>query len=142
MLVAGACVVLGASFLEVTGFGFSLVCAPLLLLAGSGLTDVVAVANPVIGTMPRFVDDHTAASVNRSPPVHLPGLAVCRGLGGGLPIDRGGACCWRWTPGAPVGSAVALGSARDCRVPCFRNVTLGLVLVTGLITVGTSSTET
>jgi hypothetical protein len=49
VLVAGGVVVLGASFVAgVTGFGFSLVCAPLLLLAGLELADVVVV-NLVIG---------------------------------------------------------------------------------------------
>jgi len=54
LLVAGGVVVLGASALGgVTGFGFSLVCTPLLLLAGMGLTDVVVV-NLTIGLLTRL----------------------------------------------------------------------------------------
>jgi uncharacterized membrane protein YfcA len=51
LLVAGGGVVLAASILGgVTGFGFSLVCAPLLLLAGFPLADVVVVNLTISGT--------------------------------------------------------------------------------------------
>ncbi|MFD2093273.1 sulfite exporter TauE/SafE family protein [Blastococcus deserti] len=51
LLVVGGVVVLGASVLGgVTGFGFSLVCAPLLLLAGFPLADVVVVNLTISGT--------------------------------------------------------------------------------------------
>jgi uncharacterized protein len=54
LLIVGAVVVLGASVLGgVTGFGFSLVCAPLLLLLGMGLTDVVVI-NLTIGLLTRL----------------------------------------------------------------------------------------
>jgi uncharacterized protein len=54
LLIAGAAVVVAASLLGgVTGFGFSLVCAPLLLLLGLGLTDVVVV-NLTIGLLTRL----------------------------------------------------------------------------------------
>lgn len=50
MLVVGAVVVLAASVLGgVTGFGFSLVCTPLLLLAGFPLADVVVVNLTISG---------------------------------------------------------------------------------------------
>jgi uncharacterized membrane protein YfcA len=63
LLIAGAVVVLGASLLGgVTGFGFSLVCAPLLLLLGLGLTDVVVV-NLAIGLLTRLA---TVARLHRS----------------------------------------------------------------------------
>ena len=49
LLIAGGVVVLGASLLAgVTGFGFSLVCTPLLLLAGLRLADVVVVNLAII----------------------------------------------------------------------------------------------
>jgi len=51
LLIAGGIVVLGASVLGgVTGFGFSLVCTPLLLLAGFALPDVVIVNLTISGT--------------------------------------------------------------------------------------------
>ncbi len=54
LLVVGGVVVLGASVLGgVTGFGFSLMCAPLLLLAGFPLADVVVV-NLTISGMTRL----------------------------------------------------------------------------------------
>jgi uncharacterized membrane protein YfcA len=54
LLIVGGVVVLGASVLGgVTGFGFSLVCTPLLLLLGMGLTDVVVV-NLTIGLLTRL----------------------------------------------------------------------------------------
>jgi hypothetical protein len=63
LLIAGAVVVLAASLLGgVTGFGFSLVCAPLLLLLGLGLTDVVVV-NLSIGLLTRLA---TVARMHRS----------------------------------------------------------------------------
>jgi uncharacterized membrane protein YfcA len=63
LLIAGAVVVLGASLLGgVTGFGFSLVCTPLLLLLGLGLTDVVVV-NLSIGLLTRLA---TVARLHRS----------------------------------------------------------------------------
>jgi uncharacterized protein len=63
LLLAGAAVVVGASVLGgVTGFGFSLVCAPLLLLMGLGLTDVVVV-NLAIGLVTRLA---TVARLHRS----------------------------------------------------------------------------
>lgn len=50
LLVVGAVVVLAASVLGgVTGFGFSLVCTPLLLLAGFPLADVVVVNLTISG---------------------------------------------------------------------------------------------
>jgi uncharacterized membrane protein YfcA len=53
LLLAGAVVVFLASVLGgVTGFGFSLVCAPLLLLAGVPLRDVVIV-NLTVGVVTR-----------------------------------------------------------------------------------------
>ena len=54
LVLGGGAVVFGASALAgLTGFGFSLVCAPLLLLAGMGLTDVVVV-NLTIGLVTRL----------------------------------------------------------------------------------------
>ncbi len=51
LLGVGGVVVLGASVLGgVTGFGFSLMCAPLLLLAGVPLADVVVVNLAISGT--------------------------------------------------------------------------------------------
>ncbi|WP_216870555.1 sulfite exporter TauE/SafE family protein [Modestobacter excelsi] len=82
LLVAGGVVVLGASLLGgVTGFGFSLVCTPVLLLIGMELTDVVVV-NLAIGLLTRLA---TIARLHRS--VHrrraadlvagsLPGLLI------------------------------------------------------------------
>lgn len=50
LLIVGAAVVLAASVLGgVTGFGFSLVCTPLLLLAGFPLADVVVVNLTISG---------------------------------------------------------------------------------------------
>jgi uncharacterized membrane protein YfcA len=50
LLIAGGLVVLGASVLGgVTGFGFALVCTPLLLLAGFPLQDVVVVNLTISG---------------------------------------------------------------------------------------------
>ena len=50
LLIAGGAVVLGASVLGgVTGFGFALVCTPLLLLAGFPLADVVVVNLTISG---------------------------------------------------------------------------------------------
>ena len=50
LLIAGGAVVLGASILGgVTGFGFALVCTPLLLLAGFPLQDVVVVNLTISG---------------------------------------------------------------------------------------------
>ena len=55
LLIAGGVVVLGASVLGgVTGFGFALVCTPLLLLAGFALQDVVVV-NLTISGLTRVV---------------------------------------------------------------------------------------
>ncbi|WP_171058004.1 sulfite exporter TauE/SafE family protein [Modestobacter altitudinis] len=63
LLVAGGVVVLGASLLGgVTGFGFSLVCTPVLLLLGMELTDVVVV-NLAIGLLTRLA---TIARLHRS----------------------------------------------------------------------------
>ncbi|WP_222268629.1 sulfite exporter TauE/SafE family protein [Modestobacter marinus] len=63
LVLSGAAVVVGASLLGgVTGFGFSLVCAPLLLLLGMGLTDVVVV-NLTIGLLTRLA---TVARLHRS----------------------------------------------------------------------------
>jgi len=54
LLIAGAVVVCGASALAgVTGFGFALVCTPLLLLAGFPLAQVVVV-NLAIGMITRL----------------------------------------------------------------------------------------
>jgi uncharacterized membrane protein YfcA len=82
LLVAGGVVVLGASFLGgLTGFGFSLVCAPILLLAGFGLADVVAV-NLVIGLVTRLTTIvRLRRSVNRRRSAYLvlgcvPGLLL------------------------------------------------------------------
>jgi uncharacterized membrane protein YfcA len=246
VLLAGGVVVLGASFLGgVTGFGFSLVCAPLLLLAGFGLGDVVVV-NLVIGLVTRlstimrlrrWVNRRRSAylvlgclpglllgfltrdaiggdglkataggvavavacflllrppaprpagagpvpwlatgvagllggflgittSLNGPPPVILlarqdaeprefvADLAVyfifCNGLalvlialGGGIPVDRIGLLLACWTPGALLGNAVGLACGARLPVALFRRLTLGLVMVTGLITVATSVT--
>jgi uncharacterized protein len=63
LVIVGGAVVLGASVLGgVTGFGFSLVCTPLLLLLGMGLTDVVVV-NLAIGLVTRVA---TVARMHRS----------------------------------------------------------------------------
>ena len=63
LLTAGAAVVLCAAVLGgVTGFGFGLVCAPLLLLLGVELTDVVVV-NLTIGLVTRTA---TVARFHRS----------------------------------------------------------------------------
>lgn len=63
LLVTGGLVVVGASVLVgLTGFGFSLVCAPLLLVLGVGLTDVVVV-NLAIGLVTRLA---TLARLHRS----------------------------------------------------------------------------
>ena len=101
LLFAGAAVVVAASLLGgVTGFGFSLVCAPLLLLLGMGLTDVVVV-NLTIGLLTRLA---TVARLHRQ--VHrqraldlvagsVPGLLIgylVRDLvsGGALKVAAGG----------------------------------------------------
>jgi uncharacterized protein len=101
LLIAGAAVVVAASLLGgVTGFGFSLVCAPLLLLLGMGLTDVVVV-NLTIGLLTRLA---TVARLHRQ--VHrqravdlvagsVPGLLIgylVRDLvsGGALKVAAGG----------------------------------------------------
>jgi uncharacterized membrane protein YfcA len=63
LLVVGGVVVLAASVLGgVTGFGFSLVCTPLLLLLGMELNDVVVV-NLAIGLLTRVA---TVARLHRS----------------------------------------------------------------------------
>jgi uncharacterized protein len=63
LLLVGGAVVLGASVLGgVTGFGFALVCTPLLLLLGLELTDVVVV-NLAIGLVTRVA---TVARLHRS----------------------------------------------------------------------------
>jgi uncharacterized membrane protein YfcA len=66
LLIAGGGVVLGASLLGgVTGFGFALVCTPLLLLAGLPLADVVIV-NLAIGFITRLSTLYRLhSSVNR-----------------------------------------------------------------------------
>jgi uncharacterized protein len=82
LLIAGGVVVLAASVLGgLTGFGFSLVCAPLLLLMGLGLTDVVVV-NLVIGLVTRVATvARLHGSVHRRRAVYLvagsiPGLLL------------------------------------------------------------------
>jgi uncharacterized protein len=92
LLLGGGVVVLGASVLGgMTGFGFSLVCAPLLLLAGMPLTEVVVV-NLAIGLATRFLAlVQLRRSVNRRRSAFLalgcvPGLlagTVVRDLVGG-----------------------------------------------------------
>jgi uncharacterized protein len=63
LLIAGGAVVLGASVLGgVTGFGFALVCTPLLLLAGFPLQDVVVI-NLTISGLTRVA---TVAKLRRS----------------------------------------------------------------------------
>jgi uncharacterized membrane protein YfcA len=244
LLIAGAVVVLGASLLGgVTGFGFSLVCTPLLLLAGFPLSDVVVVNLTIAGTtrlftvfqLRRFVNRRRAGwlvlgcvpglllgflvrdavddavlkvgagavavvvaahlmfrppaprpdgagppprlhsgiagllggflgittSLNGPPPVILlsrqgaeprefvadmavylivgNGLALLLiQLGGGLALDRLGLLLACWLPGALLGNA--LGLAYGSRLPAdlFRTLTLGLVMITGLATVGTT----
>ena len=66
LLVVGGVVVFGASVLGgVTGFGFSLVCAPLLLLAGLPLADVVVVNLTISGTTRVATVVRLRNSVNR-----------------------------------------------------------------------------
>ncbi len=66
LLVVGGVVVFGASVLGgVTGFGFSLVCAPLLLLAGFPLADVVVVNLTISGTTRVATVVRLRHSVNR-----------------------------------------------------------------------------
>jgi uncharacterized membrane protein YfcA len=78
-LIVGGAVVLGASLLGgVTGFGFSLVCAPLLLLLGLGLTDVVVV-NLAIGLVTRIA---TVARLHRSVHRRRAGYLVAGSLPG------------------------------------------------------------
>ena len=63
LLIVGGAVVLGASLLGgVSGFGFGLVCTPLLLLLGLALTDIVVV-NLTIGLVTRVA---TVARLHRS----------------------------------------------------------------------------
>ena len=244
VLLAGAVVVFLASVLAGgTGFGYSLVCAPLLLLAGFPLADVVVV-NLTVGVVTRIgavlrlrhsvdrrrstalvvgcvpglllgyvvldaVDDDVlkvtaggvavvaaaflllrrpapeqagppsasrlapgiagvlggflgiTTSMNGPPPVILLShrnvpprefiadmavyLLVCNalalaliGLAGGLSLERVGLLLACWLPGAVLGNH--LGVTYGSRLPLrpFRLLTLGLVMVTGLATVGTS----
>lgn len=66
LLVVGGVVVLGASILGgVSGFGFALVCTPLLLLAGFPLTDVVVVNLTISGTTRLATVAKLHRSVNR-----------------------------------------------------------------------------
>ncbi len=66
LLAVGGVVVLAASVLGgVTGFGFSLVCAPLLLLAGFPLADVVVVNLTISGTTRVATVVRLRGSVNR-----------------------------------------------------------------------------
>ena len=66
LLIAGGVVVLGASILGgVTGFGFALVCTPLLLLAGFPLADVVVVNLAISGTTRLATVARLRHSVNR-----------------------------------------------------------------------------
>ena len=66
LLVVGGVVVFGASVLGgVTGFGFSLVCAPLLLLAGFPLADVLVVNLTISGTTRVATVVRLRNSVNR-----------------------------------------------------------------------------
>jgi uncharacterized protein len=66
LLVAGAVVVFLASVLSgVTGFGFALVCTPLLLLTGFSLADVVVVNLTISGVSRIVVAARLRASVNR-----------------------------------------------------------------------------
>jgi uncharacterized protein len=84
LLIAGGVVVLGASILGgVTGFGFALVCTPLLLLAGFPLQDVVVV-NLTISGLTRVATVATLRhSVNRRRAGWLV-LGVVPGLGLGF----------------------------------------------------------
>src|SRR3954452_9870832 len=82
LLIAGGIVVLAASLLGgVTGFGFSLVCTPLLLLLGLELTDVVVI-NLAIGLLTRLATiARLHGSVHRSRAGYLvagsvPGLLI------------------------------------------------------------------
>ena len=66
LLIVGGVVVLGASVLGgVTGFGFALVCTPLLLLAGFPLADVVVVNLAISGTTRVATVVRLRHSVNR-----------------------------------------------------------------------------
>jgi uncharacterized protein len=66
LLVVGGAVVLGASVLGgVTGFGFALVCTPLLLLAGFPLADVVVVNLTISGLTRAATVVTLRRSVNR-----------------------------------------------------------------------------
>lgn len=245
VLVAGAVVVFLASVLAGgTGFGYSLVCAPLLLLAGIPLADVVVV-NLTVGVVTRIgavlrlrhsvdrqrstylvagcvpgllvgyvvldrVDDDVlkviagtvavvaagflllrrqsparaarpasaprlapgvagvlggflgiTTSMNGPPPVILLShrnvaprqfiadmavyLLVCNalalgliGLAGGLSLDRVGLLLACWLPGAVLGNTLGVSYGSRLPIAPFRLLTLGLVMVTGLATVGTS----
>jgi uncharacterized membrane protein YfcA len=245
LLVVGGVVVFLASVLAGgTGFGYSLVCAPLLLIAGIPLADVVVV-NLTVGVVTRIgavarlrhsvdrqrctylvagcvpgvllghlvlgvVDDDVlkvmagsvavvaagflllrrpapapaepgrpsrlapgvagvlggflgiTTSMNGPPPVILLShrkvaprqfiadmavyLLVCNALAlalialaGGLALDRVGLLLACWLPGAVLGNVV--GVTYGSRVPPtpFRMLTLGLVVVTGLMTIATSA---
>jgi uncharacterized membrane protein YfcA len=244
LLVVGGIVVLGASLLGgVTGFGFALVCTPLLLLAGFPLADVVVVNLTISGTtrlttvvtLRRFVNRRRAGwlvigcvpglllgfgvrdavddavlkvgagaiavlvalylllrppaprsgdpvppprlqsgiagllggflgittSLNGPPPVILlsrqraeqrefvadmavylivgNGLALLLlHLGGGLALDRLGLLLACWLPVALVGNGLGLAYGGRLPAELFRVLTLCLVVVAGLATVGTT----
>lgn len=66
LLVAGGVVVLLAGVLGgVTGFGFALVCTPLLLLTGFALTDVVVINLTISGVARMFAVVRLRSFVNR-----------------------------------------------------------------------------
>jgi uncharacterized membrane protein YfcA len=66
LLVAGGAVVVLASVLGgITGFGFALVCTPLLLLTGLPLTDVVVINLTISGVARMFAIAKLRSFVNR-----------------------------------------------------------------------------
>ena len=108
LLVAGGVVVFLASVLAGgTGFGYSLVCAPLLLLAGIPLADVVVI-NLTVGVVTRFGSVlRLRRSVDRQRSTYLVAGCVPGLLLGHLVLDRVDADALKVTAG--VVAVVAAG---------------------------------
>ncbi|MCZ2822707.1 sulfite exporter TauE/SafE family protein [Modestobacter sp. VKM Ac-2977] len=108
LLVAGGVVVFLASVLAGgTGFGYSLVCAPLLLLAGIPLADVVVI-NLTVGVVTRFgAVLRLRHSVDRQRSTYLVAGCVPGLLLGHLALDRVDADALKVTAG--VVAVVAAG---------------------------------
>lgn len=119
LLIVGAVVVFGASVLGgVTGFGFSLVCTPILLLAGFPLADVVVV-NLTIGLMTRLAAIlRLRRSVNRRRSAYLVVGSVPGLLLGYLARDVVGGSALKMTAG---GVAVGVAGYLLLRPPAPRS---------------------